>query len=132
MVIIFTARIRRMREGNSFSLCGSSHLDGWRGGTCPTLPHPATTPPSWDLIWMGGQVPPIQVRSQKGGGVGQVPHPLPIQGRSQDGGQGGYSSPCPGQIPGWGSTPYWKSIACTCYTAGSMPLAFTQEYFLVE
>ena len=49
------------------------------------------------------------------------PHPKDgnplIQVRSQDGGQGG--------------TPYWNSIACACYAAGSMPLAFTQEDFLV-
>ena len=41
--------------------------------------------------------------------------------------------PCPGQIPGrgGGGTSYWSSIACTCYLAGSVPLAFTQEDFLV-
>ena len=33
---------------------------------------------------------------------------------------------------GWGGGyPYRNSIACTCYTAGGMPLAFTQEDFLV-
>ena len=33
-------------------------------------------------------------------------------------------------FPG-GGAPYWSSIACTCYAAGGMPLAFTQEDFLV-
>ena len=28
-------------------------------------------------------------------------------------------------------TPNWNNIACTCYAAGGMPLAFTQEDFLV-
>ena len=32
---------------------------------------------------------------------------------------------------GWGTPPRQSSIASTCYTAGSMPLAFTQEDFLV-
>ena len=41
--------------------------------------------------------------------------PPPIQVRSQYG----------------GSTPYRSSIACTCYAAGGVPLAFTQEDFLV-
>ena len=49
---------------------------------------------------------------------GGVPHP-----RS---GVGGY----PGQVfTGWGTPP--PSIASTCYAAGGMPLAFTQEDFLV-
>ena len=34
---------------------------------------------------------------------------------------------------GWGGGyPNWNSIACTCYAAGSMPLTFTQEDFLVS
>ena len=54
---------------------------------------------------------PCQIPGQ--GGRGGNP---PIQVRSQDWG---------------GGTPYWNSIACTCYAAGGMPLASTQEYFLV-
>ena len=43
-------------------------------------------------------------------------------------------TPHQGQVPGqdWGGTPNWNSIACTCYAAGGMPLAFTQEDFLVS
>ena len=44
----------------------------------------------------------------------------------------GRGTPHPGQVPGWGGgTPYQNSIAYTCYAAGGMPLAFTQEDFLV-
>ena len=37
----------------------------------------------------------------------------------------------PSQVQVGGGT-YWNSIACTCYAAGGMPLAFTQEDFLVS
>ena len=44
-----------------------------------------------------------------------------------------WGTPYPGQVPGQGvSTPIQNSIACTCYAAGGMPLAFTQEGFLVS
>ena len=33
---------------------------------------------------------------------------------------------------GGGVSPNWNSIVCTCYAAGGMPLAFTQEDFLIE
>ena len=48
-------------------------------------------------------------------------YPLPRRG----------GTPHPVQILGWGGTPYRSSIACTCYTAVGMPLAFTQDDFLV-
>ena len=35
IALIFTARIRRMREGNSFSLCASPHLAGGKGDHRP-------------------------------------------------------------------------------------------------
>ena len=74
----------------------------------------------------------------------QDPHP-PVQVRSQDrGGRGTALSRSDPRMMGWGrvppsrsdprmggGTPYQNSIACTCYAAGSMPLAFTQEDFLV-
>ena len=44
----------------------------------------------------------------------------------------GMSSPCPGEVPGWGVTPNWYSIACTCYAAGGMPLAFTQDFLVLS
>ena len=43
-------------------------------------------------------------------------NPPPIQNRSG---------------PRMGGTPNRNRLACTCYTAGGMPLAFTQEDFLV-
>ena len=43
----------------------------------------------------------------------------------------GYSTvQVPGQ-DGGGGTPNWNSIACTYYTAGGKPFAFTQEDFLL-
>ena len=83
--IFFTARIRRMTEGNVFTLFTSG------GGGGEPHPHPG----------------------QRGGAGTPLPHR-------------------PGQIPGrGGGTPYWNSIAGTCYAAGGMPLAFTQEDFLI-
>ena len=79
-ITIFTAHIRRMGEGNIFSLCVSSHLD--RGCYLPR--------------W----------------GVYTFP--------------GGWGTTLPGR-----GTPYQNSIACTCYVLDGMPLAFTQEDFLV-
>ena len=80
-------------------------------------------------------VPPYQV--QAGGRRDPQPGQIP--------GQGGRGYPHPGQILRWGDgeyppsrsdhrmggTPYWNSITCTCYAVGGMPLAFTQEDFLV-
>ena len=83
---------------------------------------------------MGGRAgtpaPPSRSDPRIGGGYPPPPHPGQIPGWGQ--GQG-RSTPHPGQIPGrgGGGTPYWNSIACACYTAGGMPLAFTQEDFLV-
>ena len=91
---IFTTRIRRMGEGNIFTLCVSPHLD--RGGiphhrSGQGVPHPRS----------GWEVPGVD-----GGGCtrGTPPTPTPIR---------------------------QSSIASTCYPAGGMPLAFTQEDFLV-
>ena len=59
----------------------------------------------------GLEVPPSQVRM---GAPQGTPYPGQVQG------QGG------------GGIPNWNSTACTCYAAGGMPLAFTQEDFLVS
>ena len=137
---IFTARIRRMGEGNIFSL--------------------------FTLVG-GGEVP--HLRSEVGGGVphlrsevGGVPHlrsevgGYPISGLGRGypiSGLGGYPSlggtPClggtqclgvphvRGEYPMSGGVPHLRppiaqsSIASTCYAAGGVPLAFTQENFLV-
>ena len=141
-----------MKEGNSFSLCVSSYLDGGvqggrgqgRVGTPPPLPIQVRSQdggkggypllPIQDRSQDGGAwVSPIQVRSLDRGGRDRAstPPPHPIQARSQEGGGEGVP---PNQIrsdPRMEGTPYWNSIACACYVAGGMPLAFTQEDFLV-
>ena len=104
---------------------------GW-GGAGRVPPHPGSDPRMGGWGW----VPPCRPsRSDPRTGMGgwecgyPLPHPGQIPGR---GGQGRVP-PHPGQIPGWGvgGTPYWNSIACACYAAGGMPLAFTHEDFLV-
>ena len=107
-MMIITARIRRMREGNSFTLStprlgeGGTPFPG-PGRGAGVLPHPGQIP---GRVGVGGRgragVPPIQIRSQVGGwgyphpgqipgwgtGWGGIGYP-PIQVRSQDGGGGG-------------------------------------------
>ena len=100
-----------MGEGNIFSLCVSSHLDG--GGTtstdrgypipCPDGGYPVPGQDSGYPILLTGDT---TIQDQDGG----VP---PIQDWM------GYPHPVRRQI----------SIASTCYAAGGMPLAFTQEDF---
>ena len=145
-IFVITARIRRMTEGNVFTL----------------------------YTIVGGGVPPSQVQMGEGGTPSQVQvgcapfpgrgYPLPRSGRGTPPGKGvhphldlrrmypptweggtphldlGRGIPCHlvRGIPlsrsdprTGGGTPYWSSIACTCYVAGGMPLAFTQEDFLV-
>ena len=85
-----------------------------RGGT--TFPEGYYLPRQGGVLpfWGGGVLPP--------GG-----YYLPRQGVLPS---GGYYLPT-----GYyrqGGTPYRNSIACTCYAAGGMPLAFTQKDFLVS
>ena len=114
-----------MREGNSFTLCVSPHLDGG-------------VPPS--QVQVGGGTPfpgpgrgggtPSQVQSRQGG----YPWPLHLDlGR-------GYPTPSHlGLGRGYSPVQHWmgtpisgdSSIASTCHAAGGMPLAFTQEDFFV-
>ena len=117
VTLLVTAGIRRMREGNIFSLCVSFAP---RGG----YPHP--------LLMGSTPILPDGVPNPRSGrgyphprsGWG-VPH-TPILTR--DGG-----TLHPGQVPGQdGGTPNWNSIACTWYATSGMSLAFTQEDFLVE
>ena len=139
-----------MGEDNIFSLCLSSHLDGgtpcqvWIGGYPSTGLYGGGTP---SQIQMGGP----HLRSRQGvypiqdpaGGTSS--HPIP-------GLDGGYHILLTGGYPhsrsGWGypgtrwDTPHpgldgvplhvrrQISIASTCYAAGDIPLAFTQEDFL--
>ena len=75
----------------------------------------------------------VSVQLSWGGGV---PHPKSGRGYPIPGLDRGYPGvTLPPSRTGWG-TPLpirrQSSIASTCYMAGSMPLAFTQEGFLVE
>ena len=135
---ILTTHIRRMGEGNVFTrVCLSVH-------TCRGVPHPADGGypiPGLDggtqsKVWMGGTFIP--------GPDGRLPHPAdrgtPIQDYDQGGTPGLDGVPLPSRTR-WG-TPIQDcmgylpvrrqtSIASTCYTAGCMPLVFTQEDFPV-
>ena len=92
-----------------------------------------TTIPVQDMgypILLIGGLPPSQLRT--GGRLG-VP---PIQVRVENGGtpncRSGWGYPrCSGQSQvRMGDTPKQNNIACTCYAAGGMPLAFTQDFLL--
>ena len=172
-VVIFSARIRRMTEGNVFILSTISWGGGGGGG--------AGTPSQvygWggtlSKVWMVGGYPG-QVW-MVGGGVlqpgldeGGYPSQVWMVGGTWTGLDGGgtlgtashhYSmgspppwldgvSPppwldgVPPTVTGWGTPnptmtgwgkppPPHTNIASTCYAAGGMPLAFTQEDFLVS
>ena len=131
---LITARIRRMGEGNIFTLCVSPHLDWGRGGG---LPHTRSG-------WGGGGTP-----SQVCTGGGGYPIPCLMGGPPWQDWMGyplsqdwmGYLLPRP-EVDGVNPPPHsgldgvhpppirQSSIASTCYAAGSMmPLAFTQEDF---
>ena len=93
-------------------------------GVPPTSRGPAQgTPwhggPTWGTPHQQGAPPRVPPRWQRGPCLGYPPagelHP-------------GYP---PAGGPHLGYTPL-TSTACTCYTAGGMPLAFTQEDFLVR
>ena len=116
---VSTARIRRMTEGNIFSLFTPS---GGEEYPCPAIGRYPNPRSGW-----GRGVPP----SCWWGGVGNIPS----QARGYPHPDLGWA-PCPGQVPGQdgggGSSPNQNSMVCTCYAAGGMPLAFTQEDFLVK
>ena len=107
----------------------------WEGGTPPSIswmgyPLPRSRQGGYPIQLMG--VPPSQV--QVGG------YPIQLMGgtlpRSRWEGYPiqltGVPHPANGEVlPQAGGTPHQGSMACTCYAAGGMPLAFTQEDFLV-
>ena len=100
---IITARVRSTREGNIYTWeCLSVHH---RGGGVPPQTQDGV-PPTW------GGVPPHRPE------VGYPPRP-------------GTGYPPPDL--GWSTPQTWDGLPppTTCYTAGGMPLAFTQEDFLV-
>ena len=133
-----------MREGNIFSLStlaggGVSHPRSGRGG----VPYPRSGSQVWTR---GGGVPhprfgwgvPWGTPLAKSGWWG-----VPPRSGWWEGGNPGYP---PGQVwmvpppparSGWWGVPrepphpHYSSIASTCYPAGGVPLAFTQEDFLV-
>ena len=119
-----TVHIQRMGEGTVFSL--SVHTSMGQG--CPHpfqwgYPHPT-------YLMRGTPIPALD----KGN--------IPIPGQKREDnlypwwawgrgtpipGQDSCSPSQVGQVPGQDSgrgSPNWNSIACTCYTAGGMPLAF--------
>ena len=142
-----------MGEGTVFSLFVSPHLGGGRGGypsqVWGGVPHPMSgrgrggTPSQvWSRggtpsqVWTGwgylGYPPPGQDGVPPPPTWDGVPPPLDLTGVPPlDMGQG-----TPPDL-GWGNPPQtWDGvpppgIASTCYAAGGMPLAFTQEDFLV-
>ena len=101
------------------------------------------TPPPVRFRWCGGVpgVPPSQVYMV--GGTWGTPWPgldgEGYPGSPQPSLDGGGLPKVPPTITGWGTSPPWlngvsplpTSIASTCYAVGIMPLAFTQEDFLV-
>ena len=107
---LITARIGRMGEV-IVSLCLSVHTLGGGGGY---LPWPG--PDRGSLPWPG---PNKWVPTLTGG---YLPWPSP---------DWGYLPWPGGTYPGAGTPKVGTPRQGTCYTAGSMPLAFTQEDFLV-
>ena len=132
-----------MREGTIFTgVC----LFAFRGGEGRVVPHLADggggTP---SQVQVGGYTHPRGYPHPPGPGKGITPPPHLGRGIPPPGPgkwvpplsrpEKGYSPPPPIQVRsqdgGGGGTPNQNSIACTCYVAGGMPLAFTQEDFLV-
>ena len=110
---IYRPRTYVRREVMFSQVCLCSTFGGGRGGT-----------PS--QVWLGGDTP-SQVW------LGGVPHPRSTWGTPPDLGWGTSLDLGRGTPPelGWGNPPRQISVASTCYAAGGMPLAFTQEDFLV-
>ena len=97
---------------------GVSPSDVWMGGT----PFPGL---DWgyplQMVWVGDT--PSQVRTGRHLSRTGWVYPHPDLGRG----------PLPPRRSGprVGGTPYHNSLTCSCYAVGGMPLAFTQEDFLV-
>ena len=140
MLFLFTTRIRRMGEGNIFSLFtlsggggGTKSRSGLWGGGVPQYlgwgePHPRGGGVPQPGLDSGGEPHPRGGTLARSGWWGYTP-----QVRS---GWWGYPPP-PGQVWMVGGYPpthpptKQSSKASTYYAAGGMPLAFTQEDFLV-
>ena len=152
---LFTARVRSTREGNVLTpVCVSVHTCGGGGGTpSQDLRSRGGTP---SQVWLGGGaggstpsqawigwIPPRHGVHPPRPGMGYPP-PRHGTGYPPRHGMGypprdgmGYPPqtwdgvPPPGHGTGYPPSPRQISIASTCYAAGGMPLAFTQEDFLV-
>ena len=141
-----------MGEGNIFTLCVSPHLErggrgvphlrSGRGGGYP-IPGLAGGEGTPSQVWLGGVPHPRSGRGVPwpglddwGGGTwtqeGVPPPPDMGWGTPPKHGMG-YPPTWDGVPPDlrWGTPLRQISIASTYYTAGGMPLAFTQEDFLV-
>ena len=119
-------RVSSTSEGTVFTgVClltfrGGGTPSGWWG-----------VPPS--QVWMGRGTPfpgldgdtPFPVSGQEVPPAGGTPGRVHPPGR-------GYLPPLPGGTPPTRGYPHQTSTACTCYAVGGMPLAFTQEDFLVR
>ena len=134
-IFFITARVRSTREGNIY-IWECLSVQQWSGRT----PSQVVCP----IPGLGGySVPGL-------GGVGGTPSQVWVGGypcnRLARSGWWGVPRGTPGYPPtimtGWGVPPPWldgvppppirqNSTASTCYAAGGMPLAFTQEDFLV-
>ena len=99
-----------------------SSWGGYPAGGYPGRGYPGGGYPAWG----GTQVRYPPARSAGGvPGGGTLAGGVPRSGTPQPGQLGG-GVPCQGRYPGQ------DNIGSTCYMAGGMPLAFTQEYFLVS
>ena len=103
---------------------GGTPLQVWMRGTPSSWW--GCTPSSWQggtpSSWQG--VPPSSWQG--------YPWGTPGQGYPWQGPRAGVPCPLAGGTPQQGILPPNRSsIACTCYAVGGMPLAFTQEDFLV-
>ena len=141
----------------SVNILGGVPHPGLDGGGVPHLRSGGT--PS--QVWGGGYpIPEVGVLPQPGldgggypisGGypgqvlmMGGIPHPggypgqILMMGGVPPTSRPGWDTPHPPTLgwgtpwPGMGYPPRQSSIASTCYAAGSMPLVFTQEDFLVN
>ena len=89
-------------------------IPGQDGGTWG-IPHQDGAPPFRSQVRMGGYPIPGQDRGYPLPAISKMGAPIQVQVTERG-----------------GLTPNWNNMACTCYTAGSMPLVFMQEDFVVQ
>ena len=111
---ILTARIRRMREGNSFSLFVCPHLEG--GGFAPFPSHNTSTGP---MSFQGESTPSPSHNSSTG----------PISFLGVPWGVGVPQDQVP-PSPSWYGVPPDRATGVLATRRGSMPLAFRRRTYL--